>query len=83
MADAEMADYAAETGLDVDAAYRRATAFAPIRRPAAADEVATTIAWLLSDAASYVNAATIPVDGGQSAVDVGTVPFDNRVSIEE
>ncbi len=82
MADAEMADYAATTEASVDAAYRRATAFVPARRPASSDEVAAAIAWLLSDAATYVSAAVIPVDGAQSAVDAGTVPFDARVSIE-
>ena len=40
-------------------------------------EVAATIAWLLSDAASYVNGAVITVDGGAAVMDVGTVPFLN------
>ena len=39
------------------------------------------VAWLLSDAASYVNGAVIPVDGSASAVDVGTMAFDPRVSL--
>ena len=38
-------------------------------------------AWLLSDAASYVNGAVIPVDGSAAAVDVGTLPFDPRVEV--
>jgi enoyl-[acyl-carrier-protein] reductase (NADH) len=40
------------------------------------DGVAAAVGWLLSDAASYVNGAVIPVDGGSTVVDVGTVPFD-------
>jgi meso-butanediol dehydrogenase / (S,S)-butanediol dehydrogenase / diacetyl reductase len=36
---------------------------------------------LLSDAASYVNGAVIPVGGSAAAVDVGTVPFDPRVQV--
>jgi hypothetical protein len=39
------------------------------------------VTWLLSDAASYVNGAVIPVDGGGIAVDAGTLPFDPRVQI--
>jgi meso-butanediol dehydrogenase/(S,S)-butanediol dehydrogenase/diacetyl reductase len=39
------------------------------------------VAWLLSDAASYVNGAVIPVDGSAAAVDVGTMAFDPRVCL--
>jgi 2,5-dichloro-2,5-cyclohexadiene-1,4-diol dehydrogenase 1 len=36
----------------------------PIGRAGKADEIAEAVAWLLSDAASYVTGATIMVDGG-------------------
>jgi meso-butanediol dehydrogenase / (S,S)-butanediol dehydrogenase / diacetyl reductase len=57
------------------------TALMPQRRPASADEVAAVVCWLLSDAASYVNGAVIPVDGAAGAVDVGTIAFDPRVHL--
>lgn len=38
-----------------------------MRRFGQADEVAQTVLWLLSDAASYITGAVIPVDGGAAA----------------
>jgi meso-butanediol dehydrogenase/(S,S)-butanediol dehydrogenase/diacetyl reductase len=81
MADEEMAAFGAERGVGVPGAYELVTALVPQRRPAQAGEVAAVVAWLLSDAASYVNGAVIPVDGSAAAVDVGTVAFDPRVSV--
>lgn len=37
----------------------------PLRRPGTADEVASVIAWLLSDEASYVTGALIDIGGGR------------------
>jgi NAD(P)-dependent dehydrogenase (short-subunit alcohol dehydrogenase family) len=44
----------------------------PLRRAAAPDEVAEVIAFLASDAASYLTGTTIPVDGGRSGITPGT-----------
>ncbi|MFG1710484.1 SDR family oxidoreductase [Nonomuraea sp. M3C6] len=41
---------------------------APIGRPAAPEEIAQAMAYLASDAASYVQGAVLPVDGGRTAV---------------
>ena len=39
-------------------------AIVPMRRYAAPDEIAATVAWLCSDQASYITGVSIPVDGG-------------------
>jgi 3-oxoacyl-(acyl-carrier-protein) reductase len=46
---------------DRKAEYRKAI---PAGRFATADEIASAVAWLASDSASYISGAVIPVDGG-------------------
>lgn len=45
----------------------RMTSTTPAGRPGTPDEVASAIGWLVSDEASYVHGAVIPVDGGITA----------------
>ena len=79
MADEEMDALGDRLGISRDRAYDACSADIPLRRAASAEEVAATVAWLVSDDASYVNGAIVPVDGGHTPVDVATVTF-GRVS---
>ncbi len=80
MADEEMIEAGGAMGVQgIDAAYTEVTQLVPLGRPAQAREVASVIAWLLSDDASYVNGATVAVDGGQRWVDVGGLAIDYEI----
>jgi NAD(P)-dependent dehydrogenase (short-subunit alcohol dehydrogenase family) len=83
MADMEMHEIGAGLGVGYQEAYDIATSFVPTRRAANAVEVARLIAWLLSEQASYINAAVIPVDGGMIASDPGSLALDPRVTFSQ
>ncbi|MEU6000289.1 SDR family oxidoreductase [Streptomyces sp. NPDC047197] len=83
MADRRMTRFAEEAHLGdggADAAYEEATRLVPAGRPGEPAEVAEAITWLLSPAASFVNGATLTVDGGVTAVDPGTSAFDFSIA---
>ncbi|MEX3967780.1 SDR family NAD(P)-dependent oxidoreductase [Paraburkholderia sp. EG286B] len=83
MADMEMREIGTGLGVGYQEAYDIATSFVPARRAADAIEVAHLIAWLLSEQASYINAAVIPVDGGMVAGDPGSLALDPRVTFAQ
>ncbi len=59
---------AARQGIDVEAWYARLGGNVPIGRVGRAEEAANVIAFLVSDAASFVTGSSINIDGGASAV---------------
>ena len=75
MADEEMAALGERLGTDREGADDACMVDVPLRRAASPGEIAALVAWLLSDEASYVNGAVLPIDGGHTPVDVATVAF--------
>ena len=75
MADAEMAPLMAAHGIGLDAAYDAVCADVPLRRPAAAAEIAHVCAFLASPDAAIVTGAVLAADGGSTIVDVPTLAF--------
>ncbi|WP_257347374.1 SDR family NAD(P)-dependent oxidoreductase [Pseudalkalibacillus decolorationis] len=75
MANEEMGNLAKESGETVEQAYERVTNLIPARRPSNPEEVANTVAWLISSDASSITGAVVPVDGGSLIVDIGMAAF--------
>ncbi|MFN7444952.1 MAG: SDR family NAD(P)-dependent oxidoreductase [Curvibacter sp.] len=66
-------ELAAQAVLTSDEARTRILSRTPMKRLGAAQEVAEAVAWLASDAASYVTGEIVTVDGGRMALNY-TVP---------
>jgi meso-butanediol dehydrogenase/(S,S)-butanediol dehydrogenase/diacetyl reductase len=75
MADAEMDELGTERGVSREEAYALATEHVPLGRPAGPEEIAAACLFLASPEASFVTGATLVVDGGATAVDVGMLAW--------
>jgi NAD(P)-dependent dehydrogenase (short-subunit alcohol dehydrogenase family) len=53
---------------DSELALKTSLKLHPLGRIAAPEEVASLVAWLLSDESSFITAAVIPIDGGLSSI---------------
>jgi NAD(P)-dependent dehydrogenase (short-subunit alcohol dehydrogenase family) len=71
MAEQEFAEAARTKNTTVEGIFADLLKFVPQGRASSPDEQAKPIAWLLSDEASYVNGASLVVDGGTILVDAG------------
>jgi NAD(P)-dependent dehydrogenase (short-subunit alcohol dehydrogenase family) len=60
-----------------EAALLGAAQAVPMRRVGEPDEVASTVAWLSGDGASFITGAVVPIDGGKMA---GMAPFARKAS---
>jgi meso-butanediol dehydrogenase/(S,S)-butanediol dehydrogenase/diacetyl reductase len=75
MADGALRRVAHVHGVSVDEARHILVGHNPIRRLADPDEIAKCVEFLATDDSSFVTGTVLIADGGQSIVDLGTLPL--------
>jgi meso-butanediol dehydrogenase/(S,S)-butanediol dehydrogenase/diacetyl reductase len=75
MAEPLLRAWGEERGLSLDETLARVNSVVPLRRAASPDEIAAVCLFLVSDDASFVTGSVLVADGGQTAVNVGTLPL--------
>jgi meso-butanediol dehydrogenase / (S,S)-butanediol dehydrogenase / diacetyl reductase len=75
MSERETGEIAADQRITVEQMWARLVAPLPLARAADPMEVATCVEFLAGSGSSFMTGATLVVDGGGSAVDVGTLGF--------
>lgn len=75
MSEREIEQMAAEQGMPADRLWDALVAPLPLRRAAAADEIAACIRFLAGPESSFVTGTILTADGGGAAVDIGTLGF--------
>jgi NAD(P)-dependent dehydrogenase (short-subunit alcohol dehydrogenase family) len=75
MSDREVAELAGALDCSLDEARGRLVEFLPLNRMADPTEIASCVAFLAGPESSFMTGTTLVVDGGGSAVDVGTLAY--------
>lgn len=75
MAERAISEFAATKGMEMEHLIAEMVKIYPLRRMAAPEEIASIIAFLSSNDASFMTGAVLSADGGGGIVDVGTLQF--------